>query len=155
MVKVYKLEIQSPRLKKKIKDETGNRYGKLMVLRYAGTDPDTKYGGAMWLCRCDCGGTRIARGGQLRNGKLKTCGACQKGTGRLSNVLLYGEMAPCERGCTFWETCKESRLACRPFANWVKKGGQVHPDTDKYPPNTVIYRKLFSDDEQQIEGTIG
>jgi len=30
-----------------------------------------------WLCKCDCGSTKIVRGSDLRTGKITTCG--QKG----------------------------------------------------------------------------
>ena len=49
----------------RIKDETGNRYGKLTVLGYAGSDESgSAKGGAMWWVQCDCGKRTRARGGQ-------------------------------------------------------------------------------------------
>lgn len=53
-----------------LKDETGKRYGKLMVLERAGT----KEGQATWLCQCDCGNKVIIRGSTLRNGESMSCG---------------------------------------------------------------------------------
>ena len=57
-----------------MKNETGNRYGKLTVIRYDHTD---KRQGAYWLCACDCGCTTVAKGNRLRNGKTRSCG-CMK-----------------------------------------------------------------------------
>ena len=149
---IYDLPIKSSKLKARIKDETGNRYGKLVVLRYAGSHEE--HGGALWLCRCDCGNTKIALGGRLRRGKLKTCGRCVKGVGTLSNAIAFGEVPPCERGCWWWDRCKEDELACKPFADWVSCGGRIEPNLEKHMPDGAIYRRIFND-EQQNEGTSG
>lgn len=55
------------------KDETGNRYGSLVVLERAGSRPDGK---ATWKCRCDCGNEFIAIGHDLRSGKTSRCYYC-------------------------------------------------------------------------------
>jgi len=149
---IYDLPIKSPKLKARIKDEKGNRYGKLVVLRYAGSNEE--HGGALWLCRCDCGNTKVALGGRLRGGKLKTCGKCEKGAGTLANAITYGEIPPCERGCWWWDRCKEDELACKPFADWVSRGGRVDPDLANHMPDGTIYKRIFND-EQQNEGTSG
>jgi hypothetical protein len=52
-------------------DETGHRYGRLIVLRYAGIDSG---GGCAWLCRCDCGGEITVRGAKLRQGRVVSDG---------------------------------------------------------------------------------
>lgn len=54
-----------------MKNETGNRYGRLTVIRYDHTD---KRQGAYWLCACDCGCTTVVKGNRLRTGKTKSCG---------------------------------------------------------------------------------
>lgn len=56
---------------KKYKDETGNRYGRLLVLERTDNSPR---GIAMWLCRCDCGQIVAARGDHLRSGATQSCG---------------------------------------------------------------------------------
>lgn len=53
-------------------DLTGQRFGKLVV----STRADNKGGMAMWNCSCDCGGTTIVSGKDLRNGKKTAC-ACE------------------------------------------------------------------------------
>lgn len=56
----------------RIIDETGNRYGRLTVVR---RDPENAYHkGANWICRCECGGERVASGIGLRQGLIKSCG---------------------------------------------------------------------------------
>lgn len=59
-----------------VKDETGNRYGRLLVLKRVENHPTR--GDAQWLCKCDCGNEKIIRGVQLRSGKSKSCGCLQK-----------------------------------------------------------------------------
>ena len=48
------------------KDETGNVYGELTVIKYLG---DKK-----WYCRCSCGKYISAEGKYLRSGKIVSCG---------------------------------------------------------------------------------
>ena len=50
-------------------DLTGQRFGKLVV----STRANNKGGMAMWNCNCDCGGTIIVSGKDLRNGKKTAC----------------------------------------------------------------------------------
>jgi len=57
-------------------DETGNVYGMLTVLEYAGSLKELKGsdGGAAWLCRCECGAEVIAKGAKLRAKLTTRCG---------------------------------------------------------------------------------
>lgn len=55
----------------KIKDETGNRYGMLTVLRPYKVE---KGSGMVWICRCDCGMEVAVPGIRLRNGATRSCG---------------------------------------------------------------------------------
>lgn len=55
-------------------DETGNRYGSLVV-----TERGERFGwrqGAFWLCNCDCGNTATVHGGDLRSGNVVACYEC-------------------------------------------------------------------------------
>ena len=53
-----------------IKDFTGNRYGRLLVIKFVGT----KNGKSIWLCQCDCGNTKTTVGHYLQTGRVKSCG---------------------------------------------------------------------------------
>lgn len=68
------------------KDETGNRYGRLLVVSYSHTQADKNVGmAAMWNCLCDCGTTIVVEGKKLRNNNTRSCG-CLKSenlTGRI------------------------------------------------------------------------
>ncbi len=50
----------------KIVDITGQRFGKLVAIRYAG--------GGRWYCQCDCGNTATPLGTSLREGNTTSCG---------------------------------------------------------------------------------
>lgn len=60
----------------KIIDEIGHRYGRLLVIEYAGLEKKKKQ--AMWRCKCDCGNEKIVRGTDLRSGQTKSCGCLQR-----------------------------------------------------------------------------
>ena len=56
---------------KRIKDMTGQRFGRLVVDGYVGKVSGNK---AAWLCRCDCGRSITVVGESLRRGHTTTCG---------------------------------------------------------------------------------
>lgn len=49
----------------------GKRFGRLLALRMADLDTN-KY--AKWICRCDCGNTKIVFASNLKSGHTKSCG---------------------------------------------------------------------------------
>lgn len=55
----------------KMKDMMHQVIGKLTVLK---KHSQLSSGHYLWECRCECGNTKIANGGSLRNGSLKSCG---------------------------------------------------------------------------------
>lgn len=79
------------------KDETGNKYGKLLVINRV--ENNTK-GTAKWLCKCDCGNFSEVLGTSLRNGKSKSCG-CAIGNERsgfaVYNIFYRSIKGDCER----------------------------------------------------------
>lgn len=58
-----------------MKNEVGNRYGKLTVVAF---DHISKSKNAYWLCACDCGLTTVTSGSYLRNGHTTSCGCTKK-----------------------------------------------------------------------------
>lgn len=53
-------------------DIVGQKFNRLLVIRYVGLmDGNPK---SHWLCRCDCGNSKIAAGKSLKNGSVKSCG---------------------------------------------------------------------------------
>ena len=51
-------------------DLTGRRFGKLVVLEYAGTNKNRR---SIWKCQCDCGIIKNISGYDLKMGKTKSC----------------------------------------------------------------------------------
>lgn len=72
-------------------DETGNRYGKLIVLEFVEQE---KYMDAYWLCQCDCGNKAIVRGACLRTGNTKSCGCINSiGEYNISKILRENKIS--------------------------------------------------------------
>ena len=62
-------------------DLTGQRFGRLTVIRYDHAEHD----GAHWFCKCDCGTEKAIAGYLLRNGATKSCG-CLKSDASRANL---------------------------------------------------------------------
>ncbi len=58
----------------KNQDETGKRYGLLLVLGHAGVTS----GNAYWSCVCVCGSVKRVAGFNLRAGRSRSCGGCSR-----------------------------------------------------------------------------
>ena len=67
----------------KIKDETGNRFSKLLVLKRA---DNTRNGQTQWLCKCDCGNECVVTASNLRRGKQVSCGCHGKSVNAKNDV---------------------------------------------------------------------
>src|SRR5579859_2621891 len=50
---------------------TGLRFGRLTATEYAGRSPG---GLSLWVCRCDCGETRVVQLCNLQSGGSRSCG---------------------------------------------------------------------------------
>lgn len=70
----------------KTKDEKGKKYGKLLVLFEAAKTDSVRQ--ARWVCRCECGTTTVARGSDLRGGRVHSCGCLRKD--KVRSVFLKG-----------------------------------------------------------------
>ena len=62
-----------------IQDLTGNRYGRLVVIKRDTKDYHDKKG-SRWICKCDCGQEVSVLAGRLKSGQKKSCG-CMKYVG--------------------------------------------------------------------------
>lgn len=58
----------------RLKDLTGNKYGKLTVICRAPNQGRR----TMWYCECDCGNTAVVRSENLQSGNSKSCGCIEK-----------------------------------------------------------------------------
>lgn len=55
-------------------DLTGQRFGKLVVIKQS----ENRNGRTAWLCKCDCGNTKVVRSIELRRGDTISCGCYRK-----------------------------------------------------------------------------
>ena len=69
----------------RVKDLTGQRFGRLVVISRA---ESTKEGRARWLCLCDCGTQSIKMGKLLLNGHCRSCG-CGEYENRVNNCTSH------------------------------------------------------------------
>lgn len=60
----------------KLKNLENEKFGRLTVVELS----KSKNGKAYWLCKCDCGNTRVINGYKLRSGETKSCGCLRKET---------------------------------------------------------------------------
>lgn len=58
----------------KIEDLKGKKFGFLTVIEFAYRDKKQTY----WLCKCNCGNTKVIRGSHLKDGNTISCGCYTK-----------------------------------------------------------------------------
>lgn len=81
-------------------DLTGQRFGRLLVLNYAGSNGRR----ALWNCRCDCGAFVVALGKVLLNGGTRSCGCLRREiTSRRNRTVRFDH--PAEGA--IWQTMKD------------------------------------------------
>ncbi|WP_412989739.1 AP2 domain-containing protein [Pediococcus siamensis] len=61
----------------------GKKFGRLLVLQRAGSNPAN--GNAKWLCQCDCGNRVTVDGYALRSGQTRSCGCLKREISQLSS----------------------------------------------------------------------
>jgi hypothetical protein len=108
-----------------LKDITGMRFGKLVVLSRA-----TNYENGMsrWNCLCDCGGLAIVGSHRLRSSKTANCGCCKRTTkthGHANRPIIHGTRAKGKTSKTYnsWRAMR-SRCLNPKTAHWVDYGGR-------------------------------
>lgn len=68
----------------RFKDLSGQRFGKLLVLR---RDPDSPPGRVKWICKCDCGNTVSLWRANLTNpNRTMSCGCVRKKTNKVQDL---------------------------------------------------------------------
>jgi len=65
-------------------DLTGQRFIRLLVIKRV---ENNEYGKPCWLCKCDCGNSKIVQGGHLRSGNTQSCGCLKKEQSRINGQL--------------------------------------------------------------------
>lgn len=142
----------------KIKDLTGHRFGRLLVIKMARKD-----GCIFWECLCDCGKITTASSGNLKAGKIVSCGCYRlerlresicidlsgKKFGRLTVIKKDGAN---KFGHTMYLCVCECGKICRKEGATLKSGGvsscgclqkelTINRSTTHGLTHTKIYRK--------------
>lgn len=87
----------------RVKDLTGNRYGHLLVIEYAGIFNKNANIHA-WLCKCDCGNIKRISGANLKTGVSISCGCIKRQSERkdghgLTNSKIYNSWRGMKERC--------------------------------------------------------
>lgn len=85
----------------RVKDLTGQNFGRLTVLRRYGSNKD---GRATWLCICECDEITVKTGKLLLNGHCRSCG-CGEYENRVNNVTSH--RLSNTRLYTIWKAMKQ------------------------------------------------
>lgn len=115
-----------------IRDLTGQRFGRLVVIGYAGVDGSSH---ALYRCRCDCGNTVIKRGSSLKTKGVKSCG-CLRGQS-------HGDSSPASnthRVYQIWRNMKDRCL--NPNAHeYELYGGMGVTAYDEWANDYLMFKK--------------
>lgn len=117
----------------RLKDMTGLRFGKLTVIEKAG---NTKRGGAIWKCKCDCGNEKIVRGADLRSRHTQSCG-CIHSEGLATRNRKHGETGT--RLHTIWSGMKQ-RCGDSNSINYPNYGGRGIAVCEEWRDNFEAFR---------------
>ena len=120
-----------------LKDLQGMRFGKLVVMKYAGNNARHE---SLWVCKCDCGKiTNPIQSGSLKSGNTQSCGCLYVASHTkhgLRNTRIYsiwqGMKARCYRKShTYYKryggrgitVCDEWRNDVQAFYDWAMSNG--------------------------------
>jgi hypothetical protein len=91
-------------------DLTGQRFGRLLVVGYAGP---TNAGNATWFCDCDCDGKTIVQGSHLRAGSTFSCGCAKRELRRNGGGNCRHRASPKHSRAPEYECWVSMRQRCR------------------------------------------
>ena len=76
-----------------LKDLSGQRFGKLVVLQRVENYQSKNYTTIQWLCKCDCGNEILIMGNNLRNGRTQSCGCIKsRGEEKIIEILIKNKI---------------------------------------------------------------
>ena len=101
-------------------EETGNRFGRLLVLGRHLTN--TKW--AYWLCICDCVKEKIVRSDHLRSNKIQSCG-CLRLESIKESCTVHGHNRKGVRSPTYTSWREIFHRCCNPkYGTYHRYGGR-------------------------------
>jgi len=104
-----------------VNDLTGQRFGRLFVVSRA---QNNSRGRACWVCRCDCGNTKIVVGSNLLQGHTNSCGCILRKHGLTHKERLYNIWTGMRQRCMN-ENSKD-------YPKYGGRGINVCPDWQNY-----------------------
>lgn len=114
---------------KRYNDLTGQRFGRLVVLRYAGTN---RHRAALFECKCDCGNQGVYKGTSLKDGTTKSCGCFYRDTRKLIGKKNAGVLCP-DGSMNIRHGDAKKGHKVRLYNIWAKmKGRCSNPNVDNY-----------------------
>lgn len=104
------------------KDITGKKFGRLLVLKKV-NKTDKQYH-LFWLCKCDCGKSKVIRGDSLKNGAIRSCGCFHNEIAVINqrkSHLTHGKT-----GTKVYITWKQIQVRCnkKTDKNYKRYGGR-------------------------------
>lgn len=104
-----------------MEDLIGRKYERLTVIS---PDGRNRHGEMLWLCKCECGNSKVTRGSNLKRGCTKSCGCLSRELA--STRLKKGDIG--NKGRT-----KHGLRYTRPYHIWVgMKQRCYNPHNDHY-----------------------
>lgn len=96
-------------------DLTGRKFSRLTVISRAPGD----WSKPRWLCRCDCGVTKIIEGTSLKSGRQKSCGCLARERGKWLGKT-YGGKRPVKVliDAAWWKSYRETNA--EKFKRWKR-----------------------------------
>lgn len=117
-----------------IEDLTGQRFGRLTAIRYAGKSAGKQ---TLWECRCDCGNTTIVQQQNLKNGHTKSCG-CYSVELCTERTKTHGESST--RLYTIWHDMI-SRCYSEKHHSYCNYGGRGISVCDEWKSDFLNFKK--------------
>lgn len=117
------------RSQNKIKDLTGNKYGRLTVIELVGCENHQ----SQWLCKCKCGNTKIVSAYNLKSRATTSCGCLLKETRKktkhkthgMTNTRIYSEYRSMINRCSPKYHCRSSYYdkEIKVYDEWLGENG--------------------------------
>ena len=120
---------------RKIKDRTGDVFGKWTVTEFSHTDKHTSGNRTFWMCRCICGTAKVVCVSNLLAGKSTSCG-CARGTSThaMSSTITYKS----------WQAMKD-RCLCTGAFSYSRYGGRGITVCDRWKDSFENFYKDMGD----------
>jgi len=133
LTRLYTGVIKKNNMFHKVKDISGNKYGKLTVLKY---DKGSKGSGkARWICECDCGNKTIARTNSLTSGHTQSCGCLSVEKSKSRTGEDHQNYKHGDKGTKFYNTFQNIKWRCNNESadNYHRYGGRgIECEWDSY-----------------------